>query len=253
MAVTKSKKITKKKKAAKNKIVFSIISYLTWAVISFLAATLIIFLINLLAKNIWDNLSSNNTYKSIASILFDVIFIVILFLPYKIFKKPLPTREELGLKGWPTWTDILLAAIGFIAYLVIASILTEIFKLLPFFDADQKQKTIFDYLLPGLEMIFAYISVAVVPPIVEEVIFRGWLYKNLRTKISGRKSKIISILLVSILFGAMHGQWNAGVSIFAMSVVLCLLRELTGTIYGGILMHITANTIYYSLCKFNML
>ena len=54
-------------------------------------------------------------------------------------------------------------------------------------------------------------------------------------------SMIISALLVSVLFGVVHLQWNVGVTVFAMSLVLCGLREVTGTIYAGILMHMLKN------------
>ena len=45
----------------------------------------------------------------------------------------------------------------------------------------------------------------------------------------------------------MHGQWNVGVNVFAMSIVLCTLREITGTIYAGILLHMLKNTIAFVL------
>ena len=84
---------------------------------------------------------------------------------------------------------------------------------------------------------------------MEEVIFRGWLYGKLRQKLSGKTSEItgiiISILLVSLLFGIVHMQWNVGVNVFALSVVLCVLREITGTIYSGILVHMLKNGIAF--------
>ena len=58
---------------------------------------------------------------------------------------------------------------------------------------------------------------------------------------------IISILLVSLLFGIVHLQWNVGVNVFAMSIVMCLMREITGTIHAGILMHMLKNGIAFYL------
>ncbi|MBQ2637586.1 CPBP family intramembrane metalloprotease, partial [Candidatus Saccharibacteria bacterium] len=53
--------------------------------------------------------------------------------------------------------------------------------------------------------------------------------------------------ITSVLFAIMHGQWNVGVNVFAMSIVLCLLREMNGTIYSGILLHILKNGVAFVL------
>ena len=85
--------------------------------------------------------------------------------------------------------------------------------------------------------------------ICEELIFRGWLYGKLRAKIPA----FPAIVLVSLLFALVHGQWNVGVIVFAMSVINCLIRELTGTVYGGILVHIIRNSIaFYGLFILHM-
>jgi membrane protease YdiL (CAAX protease family) len=60
-------------------------------------------------------------------------------------------------------------------------------------------------------------------------------------------SVIASSLLVSLLFGVVHLQWNVGVNVFALSIVLCSLREITGTIYAGILLHMLKNGVAFWL------
>ena len=65
--------------------------------------------------------------------------------------------------------------------------------------------------------------------------------------VSEALSMTISILLVSLLFGVVHMQWNVGVNVFALSVVLCGMREITGTIYAGILTHMLKNGIAFFL------
>ncbi|MBQ6393939.1 CPBP family intramembrane metalloprotease, partial [Candidatus Saccharibacteria bacterium] len=80
-------------------------------------------------------------------------------------------------------------------------------------------------------------------PIAEEVIFMGWLYGKLRS----RMGMIMAIFITSVLFCIIQGQWNVGVNVFAMSIVLCGLREVTGTIYAGILLHMVKNGIAFYL------
>ncbi|MDO5451708.1 MAG: CPBP family intramembrane metalloprotease, partial [Candidatus Saccharibacteria bacterium] len=158
-------------------------------------------------------------------------------------------REEMGLRGWPTWTDIGLAPVGFAVYLMLAAVLTAIFTVFPWFDPGETQNIGFSLTLTGFDRIVAFATLVVVAPIAEEIIFRGWLYGKLRAKLSEKVSNvagmIISILLVSVLFGVVHLQWNVGVNVFALSVVLCGLREITGTIYAGILLHMLKNGVAF--------
>ena len=160
-------------------------------------------------------------------------------------------RNELGLRGTPTWTDIGLAPIGFIAATILAAGLVALFNIFPWFDASQAQDVGFNAYLVGSDRIIAFIVLVVIAPIAEELIFRGWLYGKLReifnTRLADKWSTVMSILLVSLLFGIVHLQWNVGVNVFAMSVALCGLREITGTVYAGILTHMVKNGVAFFL------
>ena len=172
---------------------------------------------------------------------------LIIWVPVKLFKKSRLSREDLGLKDLPTWTDIGLAPVGLIAYLILATIIVAIFSNFSFFDATQTQELGYN-IVNGFDRIVAFFALCIAAPIAEETVFRGWLYAKLRSIIPGKRiSLILSMILVSVLFGIMHGQWNVGVNVFAMSIVLCALREVTGTIYSGILLHIIKNTIAFVL------
>ena len=161
------------------------------------------------------------------------------------------SRVDLGLKGVPTWTDIGLAPIGFIAATLLAAVLVAIFNMFPWFDANQVQDVGFGPYLVGADRTIAFIALVIIAPIAEEMIFRGWLYNKLRNLFSAQLadiwSMVISIFLVSLLFGAVHMQWNVGVNVFALSVVLCGMREITGTIYAGILTHMIKNGVAFYL------
>lgn len=181
------------------------------------------------------------------ALVYILSLILVVFLPVKLFKKWHTSREELGLNGLPTWSDLGLAPVGFIVYFVLALILVYVFSFFPFFDASQAQDTGFSILSTNLDKIVAFFALVIIPPIFEEILFRGWLYGKLRAKIPGKFSLIISVLITSIVFGILHGQWNVGVNVFAMSIILCALREITGTIYSGILLHMLKNGVAFAM------
>ena len=160
-------------------------------------------------------------------------------------------RTKLGLRGTPTWTDIGLAPAGFVIYFILAAGLTALFSIFPWFNPGEVQDVGFNFILSSGDRMVAFIALVLIAPIAEEIIFRGWLYGKIREKLSinlpEKASIAISIFLVSLLFGIVHMQWNVGVNVFAMSIILCGMREITGTIYSGILMHMLKNGVAFYL------
>ncbi|MBR2855384.1 CPBP family intramembrane metalloprotease [Candidatus Saccharibacteria bacterium] len=158
-------------------------------------------------------------------------------------------KKTIGLSDWPTWTDIGLAPVGFIVYMILAAIMVGIFSQFSWFNPDEVQQVGFNHFVLGFDRILAFLTLVVVAPVSEEIIFRGWLYGKMREKIALEYSNTFSIiassLLVSLLFGIIHMQWNVSVNVFAMSLVLCAMREITGTIYSGILLHMIKNGVAF--------
>ena len=93
------------------------------------------------------------------------------------------------------------------------------------------------------QFLMAFISIVVITPFVEEIIFRGMIYGQLR------KINIpLAIFLTSLLFGIVHFQLNVGITVFVMSVIMCLIREkITKTIWSGIVIHMIKNGIAFAI------
>ena len=180
------------------------------------------------------------TIFSVLVYVLSFIFLLFTFKHIKPLKTPV-TRNELGLNNLVTFSDIGLALAGFFSYLAFSAILTALFSIFPWFNLTENQPLLYSTLISPSGKILAALALVVAGPILEEVIYRGLIYGKLRKK----HSLITSILIVSILFGFLHGQWNVGVDVFALSVVACLMRETTGTIYAGIILHILKNTIAF--------
>lgn len=231
----------------RGKLALKIFLMMLWVAVSVIASQLVVgyIMIWILGKDAFAEPVWTAVYTAISYVL--AVGLMLLVSRKKV------RRRQLGLHGWPTWTDIGLAVIGFLVQLILAAALTALFMFFPWFQeiADQSQDVGFSVLNSGLDRIVAFVSLVVIAPIAEEIIFRGWLYGIMRQKLSEQVSNvagmIISILLVSLLFGLVHMQWNVGVNVFATSVVLCGLREVTGTIYAGILVHMLKNGVAFYL------
>ena len=168
------------------------------------------------------------------------LFLLLIFKHLKPLRAPV-TRNELGLNNLVTLSDIGLALAGLFGYLAFSAILTALFSVFPWFNLNEAQPLFYSTLISPSGKVLAALALVVVGPILEEVIYRGLIYGKLRKN----HSLITSILTVSILFGFLHGQWNVGVDVFTLSVVACLMRETTGTIYAGIILHVLKNTIAF--------
>ena len=152
-------------------------------------------------------------------------------------------RTELGMKYAPTFVDMGLAPIGYVVYIMIANALTQLMQLFPWFNANESQDVGFQYLAAGPDRLIAVISLVFVAPLAEEIIMRGWLYGKMRS----RTKWWIAMILTSIVFAFLHGQWNVAVTVFALSLILCSMREITGTIWSGVLLHMLSNGIAFYL------
>ena len=153
------------------------------------------------------------------------------------------SREELGLKDLPTVIDVGLAPVSYVVYLVLSGIFTSIMSAFTWFNAEETQDVGFGYFITTGDRVVAMIALVFIAPIAEEIIMRGWLYGKLREKLK----LPVAMLLTSLLFGFLHGQWNVSVGVFALSLVLCGLREITGTIWSGMLLHMLSNGIAFYL------
>ncbi|MBQ3325962.1 CPBP family intramembrane metalloprotease [Candidatus Saccharibacteria bacterium] len=197
--------------------------------------------------------------QSLYIIISDVVaLLIIILVPNYLEKKHHITKKEstrkiLGLLDLLTWKDILLSFIGYFVYLFLSYLLFRLFSAFPWFNPDQAQDLGYTYsLLFGIDKIITMLALIVVVPIVEEVLFRGFLYgklKRIMLSTFKKRAELLSILfstlIVSLAFALLHGQWNVGVDVFAMSVVLCIMREISGSIYPGILVHIIKNTLAF--------
>ncbi len=178
----------------------------------------------------------------LSSIIYLLAIIITAGLPWLI-RRHKTSKEELGFSRLPSWMDILLSPAGLIIYVIFSAIMSLLFfNFFPNLNINQAQNVGFSEMSQKYEYILAFITLVIVAPVAEEILFRGYLFGKLR------KYNIpiwVSIIITSILFGAIHGQWNIAIDTFVLSVILCLLRQITGNLWASILLHMAKNGIAY--------
>ncbi|HEX3568080.1 MAG TPA: CPBP family intramembrane glutamic endopeptidase [Candidatus Saccharimonadales bacterium] len=139
-------------------------------------------------------------------------------------------------------------AVYFVLYFVVFALLLHFTHI----DVGQKQDVGFQHVAGDSQLLLTFISLVILPPVVEETVFRGFLFGGLKNRMPVR----VAAVLTSVLFAAPHllesGSggllWVAGIDTFILSLVLCYLREKTGSLWAGVLVHMLKNGVaFYSL------
>lgn len=158
------------------------------------------------------------------------------------------TWRSLGLLR-PTWRDPLYAALGVVVYFALYLMVVAALQAAVHIDVNQEQDVGFEHVAGAGALVMTFISLVVLPPFVEEVLFRGFLFGGLRRYASPAVAIIGTSALFAMphLLGSSDGKmlWIAGVDTFVLSVVLCYLREKTGRLWASIGVHAFKNGLAF--------
>lgn len=195
-----------------------------------------------------DWINSNSVAQFIFVIVADSL---ILGGVWYFLKKRRFLFSDIGL-ALPKLSDAGRAILAYVVYIVLFIIITVIAKMIaPSLDLEQEQQIGFEAGKSAVNLAIAGISLVVLPPIVEEILSRGFMYTGLRKYMKVTPSAII----VSIFFAAAHLQfgsgapllWVAAIDTFVLSLVLVYLRETTGKLAAPMLLHGMKNAVAFSL------
>jgi membrane protease YdiL (CAAX protease family) len=228
-----------------------------------------------------DNLWLTLAFTSVSAI-------VMLGLIFGYLKKQKLSFKNLGFKK-PKASLPGYVLLFWIIYMVIGAILIAIASLLPGFDADQQQDLGFKS-AAGWQLAVAFVCLVVIPPLAEEIVFRGFLYRglsrgwNAKQVITGglvvatiagllsysllvvgvlvaavvvcvavgkKNTKLAAALFTSVIFGLVHAQWNLSLDTFALSLMLIALYEKTNNLWACVGLHALKNfTAFVALFVF---
>lgn len=175
----------------------------------------------------------------------------VLLLLWRLLRVKKRSFKDIGMIR-PKFGDLGMAVMGFgiyfLLYVVIAVLAKAIF---PSINFEQEQQVGFETARANWELILVFFSLVIMPPVVEEILARGFLYTGLKTK----WPKWLAVIVTSAMFAIAHLQfgsgapllWVAAIDTFILSLVLIYLREKTGSLGAPIALHMLKNFIAFML------
>lgn len=188
-----------------------------------------------------DGIRSNDITASFQLTVFDALaglgIIWIVLNKYKV------GWSAVGLRKFKPLRSVLLVVAMFGVFILLAYIALIATKLLlPGFDPNQAQVNEFTKAVTGNARIISFLALVVVPPIIEEIIFRGFMFPAFSDKVGVYAGALVS----SALFGFAHLQANVGVYTVVLGLLLCYMYRRTGSIIPGMALHMLNNYIAYA-------
>lgn len=153
------------------------------------------------------------------------------------FKKPRLADVGIGLAAYPVY------------FVIFAIVLVTATQLIPGLNVEQEQQLGFDNVTGTAALIMTFVSLVILPPLVEEIVVRGLIFTSFRKKLRF----IWAALLTSLIFALAHlpeggdsgPLYIAAIDTFMLSLVLCFLREKTGSLWAGITLHAIKNGVAF--------
>ena len=156
-----------------------------------------------------------------------------------------PRAWHFGLRGTRFWPGLGWAALGMVAFYFVTAFYAVIVQ------PDAEQETV--EALGGdsgtFGLIIAGLMVIAVAPVVEEIFFRGFFYRALRS----RFPIVLAALMDGLLFGFIHFNFEGADGLLILpplallGFIFCLVYEKTGSLYPVIGMHAFNNSLAFAV------
>ena len=185
----------------------------------------------------------NPTFTVVATFIQAVVFIGTAVLFASFTRRPQPWH--FGLRRAPFWPSVGWAALGMLCFYVFAAAYTALVQ--P--DAEQTVAQDLGADEGTFGLIAAGFMVVCVAPVAEEIFFRGFFYRALRS----RFSILVAALINGALFGVIHFDFSSSDALLilpplaALGFMFCLVYEKTGSLYPVIALHAFNNALAFGI------
>jgi len=170
-------------------------------------------------------------------------FVGALFFLVLVYDKERPLSHVLGFRRTNAWLPLLALALGVAlqAPLELISGLTQ--KLFPLSDQARAAMAQFLDVSTMRRKMALLVAAGFIGPFVEEIFFRGAIFRNLRrTHTAG-----ITLFGISLLFAGAHRDLRNALPDFLGGLAMGYVRILSGSIWPAILLHVAFNSTAVAL------
>ena len=148
----------------------------------------------------------------------------------------------LGLGSRPKTKNMWLVFPAAGVYILAAAVSLVIIELLSTgVNLEQEQVVGFESASGPLQLGFAFLALVILTPLTEEVLMRGFMFRNLNRAFGF----VISALISAAVFGLLHGQINLFIDTFVLGLVLAWLVNKTNSLWPAIGLHSLKNGIAF--------
>jgi membrane protease YdiL (CAAX protease family) len=164
-------------------------------------------------------------------------------------------RYKLGFAGIglkrPRWSDPIYGLLAVVPYFIIYLLTVGVVShFVPGLNIDQQQQIGFSNVHGSLQLLMAFISLVILPPLAEEIMVRGFLYSTLKKALP----TVTAVIVTSAIFASAHlpeggaagPLYIAALDTFILSLFLIYLREKTGSLWASITLHAAKNGIAFA-------
>lgn len=145
--------------------------------------------------------------------------------------------KMIGWRGFNLWQAALYLLGIFVSFAMTVNVLLWILPFIfPGFNSNQPQVNEFTS-STQTNPIIALIALVIIPPIIEETVFRGFIFPAFASK----WGTVWGALISSLLFGFAHLQSNISVYTFILGLLLCFLYVRLKSIFPGMFFHMLNN------------
>lgn len=198
---------------------------------------------NTATANSW--LSSSVTAQFFYVLFFESFTVALLYFILKHYGRSLKTIGLKVLRLRDGGFALLAFPVYLVVYLIVVAIIQHIY---PGINVYQSQNIGFNSVHGDYQLALTFVSLVILPPFAEELLFRGFLFEGLKKAMP----VIYAGLLTSVLFAVAHlpeGSgglfWIGAIDIFILSLVLVYLKQKTKSLWPGIFLHALKNLVAF--------
>ena len=216
-----------------------------WILAAFLIAFVTVLIVRYTGVDLLDSIGGQIAVQAILSVLILAFVVKPIYWVGKNRKLSKAKRraDQMKVTGFnrlPNSSDLMPFVYGVLAYYGIGLVVMAVMGFfVPESYLTQPQNLGISGNVVWLDLISIFVLYCVITPVCEELIFRGFLQYKVEHNLGFWPAAII----VSILFAVAHGQLNAAITTFVLSMVACYQRRKTGSIWSGIGLHAVVNIV----------